>query len=1536
MLLGASLLCIRSKSNIPSSVLLHPTIVDRSIPRKPLHILIRQSHRGLHILLRNPTRRMLRMIHHLFFLPPLTAPRCKEYPPFMFNDAARHNMPPTSGHPLLPTLQPFEKSIAPMTFAPWSVLFLHDEGLASGPHPSGPPTEEEMSRRAHDLLAGLTQEREGRRREVRTGAVGARGRTNAHLHAPQSWLPLHDGALPHAREEIERRREEVLDAHHRAHDEAQRREAEQQRERQSMMEMDRRRQEDIKRRQEETDRHRQGPSPDDARYPTASASSHLPHRPAAVSGVEAQRKRDAMRQANLRQAACRGGKEARRKWAEEKRQKEERSQRLLAEHLARMEEEARQRRALDAEQQRLQAQDRLRQAELDAANAQGRLQNGSSDPLGDALAAAARLADRMQAGELAFRSGPTNITVETQQQAAAHFIPPRGERLDDAPGPVKARRKTGTKRRARGNTKATETSSSAAADWTDAPVWFVPTAGFVKRPPPSDLVESVREKRTTTPLSRTPVPHLEPATWPIFDILDSTAPVDLAEDAVIATSANEPHHDPTAPSYPSAGQSYPPTDCATTSLLPGALNPGLRGEASQDDVVPSLVPVSQRAYVVPAEYSIEHTFAARLRACPVCEEKEDCEDEGHVEAECVHGKKFEKCKRCIELGLDGKARWKTRCVAQEGVVRHRVWSRSSLSEGVREQVIAAAADEASEDEACELGCSEEHPLKQDVGVGPPMANPVIEDPQTMHPLEDSNSDEDIQITGHVLPRSASPPVTAFNDAFAPLHSAISIARRYLPTDCTLAMQDGTLIPVPRASLSGSVLVVPSPNLPAFAPSDPSHGDLQAQIELTDERSAKRSRKRSRGSAAPASSLQAKRARSRSPTSQIAANDGDDTAAAQALMLLFSSNAPSDPAAQPSAEDSAFASTALRSTADEATETGDDVTITPSDEDRDPVTIAKDEVVGPATAPSLVDAGVCEPPRADIEWTVDVHVNASAISETDRCADEPLRIAVDATTDTAPTKVDEGTSVDSQARVLRLLRWARSVTAEQRRICLPQPDIESHLMETLPDLPPPTSHSPEAADILSEGRDTYEEAKPHEHDALLASIATEEALAGPAPAKESAPGIIAEERKSERKSTDSIEDELSMTTAVPIASNSPAAEPARGQTCAAHDVCDPQPALICAPTSAEAVAEELFPEECPSVVEPEASSLSSAPAESEERPCTRVLPTPRVELPDSPISPQDPLSAIALTPTDDRLGHLGAIATTKAPTATEATVKISPPAGVPEPSSTPLTDNERPPPQATGFAGSLENGYARACATGCPPNDQRLVKQDGMILPAGELQPPRLRLSLREHLALKRKREAEEAERDGKRARADSPPSAPPLIPVALMTGGGSRPRNSRSPPPQRLNGFFRGVAKRAMPPTGTGLTILDHGGHRVVVPTPESYDEALDLCQRYFTSYAAHRHIVLHTRELDISPGEPIEVGAEAWSVVKDRVNIFEVAVHVTADEEDAHMAEASVSSSSDSDSPERGRRGEPRLDRLFELFVDFFSRKPAARSTLK
>ena len=76
----------------------------------------------------------------------------------------------------------------------------------------------------------------------------------------------------------------------------------------------------------------------------------------------------------------------------------------------------------------------------------------------------------------------------------------------------------------------------------------------------------------------------------------------------------------------------------------------------------------------------------------------------------------------------------------------------------------------------------------------------------------------------------------------------------------------------------------------------------------------------------------------------------------------------------------------------------------------------------------------------------------------------------------------------------------------------------------------------------------------------------------------------------------------------------------------------------------------------------------------------------------------------------------------------------------------------PPPQPSGFAGTLENGYARAFVAGCPPNDRQLIKQGGMIIPAGKLQPPRARLSFKEHLALKRKREAEAAERERERDR----------------------------------------------------------------------------------------------------------------------------------------------------------------------------------------
>ncbi|TRM58019.1 hypothetical protein BD626DRAFT_634388 [Schizophyllum amplum] len=78
-------------------------------------------------------------------------------------------------------------------------------------------------------------------------------------------------------------------------------------------------------------------------------------------------------------------------------------------------------------------------------------------------------------------------------------------------------------------------------------------------------------------------------------------------------------------------------------------------------------------------------------------------------------------------------------------------------------------------------------------------------------------------------------------------------------------------------------------------------------------------------------------------------------------------------------------------------------------------------------------------------------------------------------------------------------------------------------------------------------------------------------------------------------------------------------------------------------------------------------------------------------------------------------------------------------------------------------------------------------------------------------------------------------------------------------------------------PTGTGLFILERDGHRVVVPTPSTYELCIFLCQQNFAKDVPGPHISLYTRELAISPGEPIQITSAAWSRVKGMVNKCEV-----------------------------------------------------------
>ena len=88
-----------------------------------------------------------------------------------------------------------------------------------------------------------------------------------------------------------------------------------------------------------------------------------------------------------------------------------------------------------------------------------------------------------------------------------------------------------------------------------------------------------------------------------------------------------------------------------------------------------------------------------------------------------------------------------------------------------------------------------------MGVDASNANPV-EDPQTVQPLDDSDSDDEIQATGY-----NPAPHQAAESASWGFPSAI--ANRYLPIDCVLTLRDGVLIPVPRASVAKDAQIVES-------------------------------------------------------------------------------------------------------------------------------------------------------------------------------------------------------------------------------------------------------------------------------------------------------------------------------------------------------------------------------------------------------------------------------------------------------------------------------------------------------------------------------------------------------------------------------------------------------------------------------------------------------------------------------------------------------------------------------------------------------
>ncbi|TRM58018.1 hypothetical protein BD626DRAFT_203941 [Schizophyllum amplum] len=109
---------------------------------------------------------------------------------------------------------------------------------------------------------------------------------------------------------------------------------------------------------------------------------------------------------------------------------------------------------------------------------------------------------------------------------------------------------------------------------------------------------------------------------------------------------------------------------------------------------------------------------------------------------------------------------------------------------------------------------------------------------------------------------------------------------------------------------------------------------------------------------------------------------------------------------------------------------------------------------------------------------------------------------------------------------------------------------------------------------------------------------------------------------------------------------------------------------------------------------------------------------------------------------------------------------------------------------------------------------------------------------------------------------------------------------------------------------GTGLFIFVCDERRIVVPTPKTYTEALQTCQQYFSKDAPRSQISLHTRELEISPGELIEVTEAAWDMVKGMVNKCEV--RMISAQTQGQILEADSSSSSQDALPDSNPSNRP------------------------
>ncbi|KAL1734650.1 hypothetical protein EV714DRAFT_281020 [Schizophyllum commune] len=961
------------------------------------------------------------------------------------------------------------------------------------------------------------------------------------------------------------------------------------------------------------------------------------------------------------------------------------------------------------------------------------------------------------------------------------------------------------------------------------PYWFHPNVGWTFEPPAVSFLDPPCENETLFRPSHTPVPALEPASWDAHTALDALShESEIARDA--ATSTAE-HHDPVAPSYPTAGHSFPLTDCASTSRLPGALNPGTHGEAPQDDLVQTLAPVSQRAYVVPREYSVEHDFAARLVPCPVCEGREESDDEGSsLPPSCVHEKVLAECERCKELGLAEGARWKTQCIAQEGVPRHQIWTRSTMSEGVRAAALAAYADEyIDEEDENELRYPDEEPTRQDVGVDASVANPV-EDPQTVQPLKDSDSDDEIQVTGY-----NPAPHQAADSASWGFPSAI--ANRYLPIDCVLTLRDGVLIPVPRASVAKDAQIVESLPIVHARQEVRERADASTQAEALDEA---RNLKRTRDGNGDESPRPSKVARSAPPPS--GPTEDDDAAAAQALVLLLNGNGPMRNQSQPGV-DASVGSTpsssmpeAPSSSSLEAPSSAtlaaphatiSEVSSAPSADS--PTCVASVD----ASAPSLANVPKATEDAAPASpWPVWPPPEVFMEVDDPRAAPRPASTAESkesATSSDSLQRSGEGQR-DGEGRGDTASEIGKSAAGEVDRSSVQE--IGEPSPEANDDPPSVFSAEAPAVDGLHAVDQAADAQRVIDAEVVVAVNADESGSSadGDLESRAATPSTVVEDGEIVEKDLSSavavdempvaIADEVLVATGseVPAANVVDEESPADlAPPAVANEATEPAPSRLltlfppspeassttaepapCRPMSSAAdVAVALFPPSPGADVASEPTRLSSeaayagsaeSPAHTEEAASSapaasmRVTPPPSLYVSPPPSLHVDSTPSLHVRPPPPSI-------TLESPVSPEMPIhKLSQGAGssmavdaaqivhasaqdLPSPSL------DVPPPQPSGFAGTLENGYARAFAAGCPPNDRQL--------------PPRARLSFKEHLALKRKREAEaaererdaaavsergeKAEREGKRARIDA---EPPSIPAALMTRGGSRPRST--------------------------------------------------------------------------------------------------------------------------------------------------------------